>query len=41
MFSNFFSSSSPSNMKVKIEFWTIVEAVAKEWWMNEFNNVKF
>ena len=37
----YFSSSSPSNMKIKIEFWTIVEAIDKEWWMIEFNNVKF
>ena len=37
----YFSRSSPSNIKVKIEFWTIAEAVDKEWWMNEFNNVKF
>ena len=32
----YFSSSLPSNMNVKIVFWTIVETANKEWWMNEF-----
>ena len=31
----YFSSSSPSNVNVKILFWTIVEIVDKDGWMNE------
>ena len=31
----YFSSHLPSNVNVKIVFWTIVEVVDKEGWMNE------
>ena len=31
----YFSSSLPSNVNVKILFWTIVEIVDKDEWMNE------
>ena len=37
----YFSNSSPSNVNVKIVFWTIFEAIDNEWWMNEFNYVNF
>ena len=37
----YFSSPLPSNMNVKIVFWAIVEAVDKEWWMDEFNYVNY
>ena len=37
----YFSSPSPYNVNVKIVFWTMVEAVDKEWWMNEFNYVNY
>ena len=37
----YFSSPLPSNVNVKIVFWTIAEAVDKEWWMNEFNYVNY
>ena len=37
----YFSSSSSSNMNVKIVFWITVEAVNNERWMNEFNYVNF
>ena len=37
----YFSSSSPSNMNVKIVFWIIFETVDREWWMNESNYIKF
>ena len=32
----YFSSTSPSNVNVKIEFWTIAKAVDKERWINEW-----
>ena len=37
----YFSGSSYSNLNVRIVFWIIVETVDNEWWMNEFNYVKF
>ena len=37
----YFFDSSPSNVNVKIVFWTIFEAIDNEWWMNEFNYVNF
>ena len=37
----YFSSSSSSNMNVKIVFWTIAEVVDNEWWINEFNYVNY
>ena len=37
----YFSNSSPSKVNVKILFWTIVEIVDNEGWMNGFNYVKF
>ena len=37
----YFSNSQPSNANVKIVFWTIAEAIDKEWWMNEFNYVNY
>ena len=37
----YLSSSSSSNVNVKIVFWTIAEPVDKEWWMNEFNYVNY
>ena len=37
----YFSSSSSSKVNVKIVFWTTIEAVDKEWWMNKFNYVNF
>ena len=37
----YFSNFSPSNVNVKILFWTIVEIVDNEGWMNGFNYVKF
>ena len=39
--SRYFSSPSPSNVNVKIVFWTIAETVDNEWWMNEFNYVNY
>ena len=37
----YFFSPSPSNMNVKIVFWTIAKALDKEWWINEFNYVNY
>ena len=37
----YFSSSSLSNVNVKIVFWTIVETVDNEGYMNELNYVTF
>ena len=37
----YFSSSSPSNVNVKIIFWIIAKSVDKEGWMDEFNYMNF
>ena len=37
----YFSSPLPSNVNVKIVFWTIIKTVDKDGWMNEFNYVNF
>ena len=37
----YFSNLSPSNVNVKIVFWTIAKVVDNEWWMNEFNYVNY
>ena len=37
----YFSSSSPSNVNVKIVFWIIAKVVDKEGYINEFNYLKF
>ena len=37
----YFSNPSPPNVNLKIVFWTIVETIDKEWWMNEFNYVNY
>ena len=35
----YFSNSSPSKVNVKIVFWTTIETVDNELWMNKFNYV--
>ena len=37
----YFANPLPSNINVKIVFWTIVETVDKEWWTNEFNYINY